>query len=59
MHYRSEREEEEGVYGDGSGVPTFLNGLYLLFLKSREVTGGGVRLRQYSGGPVWLSAASH
>lgn len=59
MHYRSEQEEEEGVFGGGSGDQLFLMGLIFNFLKRREVTEAGFRLRQYSEGPVWLSAASH
>lgn len=36
----------------------FSSWAFFTFLKSGEVT-GGLRLRQYSVGPVWLSAASH
>lgn len=35
-HYRSEQEEEEGVYGEDPGAQLFFMG----FLKSREVTSG-------------------
>lgn len=35
-HYRSEQEEEEGVYGGDPGARLFFMG----FLKSGEVTGG-------------------
>ena len=51
-HYKSEQEEEEGVYGGDPGTQLFFMG----FLIERRVM--GPRLRQYSVGPVWLSAAS-
>lgn len=43
-HYRSEQEEEEGVYGGDPGAQLFFMGF---FLKSGEVTGssgsGGIQ----------------
>lgn len=51
-HYKSEQEEEEGVYGGDPGTQLFFMG----FFNRAGVV--GPRLRQYSVGPVWLSAVS-
>lgn len=42
MHYRSEQEEEEGVFGGGSGDQLFLMGLIFNF-KEKGGDGGGVQ----------------
>lgn len=54
-HYRSEQEEEEGVYGGDPGARLFFMGFFFFLFNEQ---GGDGALRQYSVDPVWLSAAS-